>query len=525
MFNTLYGKLIAVLICLGVAMVVMFLMVIHYSDNMRRQKTMQVIYRSLAAQFVNEHVLPEDAHINYGAIQKAFDRLRIINPRIDVYLLDDNGRVLAYSGKTGIRKRDSVSLDPIHRFLTENAELPILGDDPSEESIQRVFSVAPILHEGRINGYLYLVLRGLSGDNIAQQIKNNYFVRESVGLMGGGLVLALLAGALIIKLFTQRLRRLSRIVDKFQQTGFAELPPQPPSRSAKGDDIDHLAETFSQMADRIMAQMRELQHNDALRSELIANISHDLRTPLAALQGYLETLQVKGSTLSAEEKSNYLGIALKQSQQLGRLTGKLFELAKFDAGQVTINIEPFALEDLVLDVAQQFELAAASRHIKLETVLPVELPLVAVDIGMIERVLTNLIENALRYTPSGGTIRITLAPSAQHVTVQVSDTGRGIEKHDLPRVFDRFYRGEKSREDYSGNAGLGLAIAKRVLKLHRSSIAVSSEPGVGTTFSFTLPSFDSYYQHLAAASAREPAAPTPDAQPFAARDRQQPASA
>jgi two-component system OmpR family sensor kinase len=194
---------------------------------------------------------------------------------------------------------------------------------------------------------------------------------------------------------------------------------------------------------------------------------------------------VKGSTLSAEEKSNYLGIALKQSQQLGRLTGKLFELAKFDAGQVKITIEPFVLEDLVQDVTQQFELAAATKQVSLETVLPAEMPLVAADIGMIDRVLKNLIENSLRYTPSGGTIKVTLTPAARHVTVQVSDTGCGIDTEDLPRIFDRFYRGEKNRGDASSNAGLGLAIAKRILELHDSSIAVTSRPGM-TTISFTL---------------------------------------
>lgn len=519
MLNTLYGKLLAVLICLGIAMAVTFLMVINYSDNMRRQKTNQVVYRTLAAQFVNEHVLPDDAHIDHRAVESAFDRLRVINPRIDLYLLDENGRILAYSGKSGIRKHDNVNLDPIHRFLAENAQLPILGDDPGEASTQRVFSVAPISRDGRTSGYLYLILRGLSGDSIAQQIRNNYFLRESIWLMGGGLVLSLLAGALIIKLFVNRLRRLSLIVDRFRQTGFAELPPHLVSRSTHGDDIDHLAETFSQMADRIMAQMGELRQNDTLRRELIANISHDLRTPLAALQGYLETLQVKGASLSEEEKSNYLGIALKQSQQLGLLTGKLFELAKLDAGQVAITIEPFVLEDLVQDVTQQFELAAANKQVGLETVLPAELPLVAADIGMMERVLKNLIENALRYTPRGGTIEVTLLPSNKYITVQVSDTGCGIDEHDLPRVFDRFYRGEKSREDYSGNAGLGLAIAKRVLELHGSSISVSSTSGAGATFSFTVPILDPGNQRITSAGAEVHPAPAADAQPFAARNR------
>lgn len=518
MLNTLYGKLLAVLVCLGVAMAVMFLMVINYSDNMRRQKTNQVVYRTLAAQFVNEQMLPDNAHFDRRAVESAFDRLRIVNPRIDLYLLDENGQVLAYSGQSGVRKRDTVNLDPIRRFLAENAQLPILGDDPGEASTQRVFSAAPITRDGRTSGYLYLILRGLSGDTIAQQIRNNYFLRESIGLMGGGLVLSLLAGALIIRLFIIRLRRLSLIVDRFRQTGFAELPQHPTSRSVHGDDIDHLAETFSQMADRIMAQMLELQHKDSLRRELIANISHDLRTPLAALQGYLETLQVKGSTLSEEEKNNYLGIALKQSQQLGLLTGKLFELAKLDAGQVAITIEPFVLEDLVQDVAQQFELAAAKKEIGLETVLPAELPLVAADIGMMERVLKNLIENALRYTPRGGKIVVSLLPSNAYITVQVADTGCGIDEHDLPRVFDRFYRGEKSREDYSGNAGLGLAIAKRVMELHGSTISVSSKPGAGAVFEFAVPVLDAGDQRSAPAEVARPT-PAADAQPLAARSR------
>lgn len=174
-----------------------------------------------------------------------------------------------------------------------------------------------------------------------------------------------------------------------------------------------------------------------------------------------------------------------------------------------LTIEPFVLEDLVQDVTQQFELAAATKQVSLETVLPAETPLVAADIGMIERVLKNLLENALRYTPRGGTVKITLLPSNSHVTVQISDTGCGIDEHDLPRVFDRFYRGEKNREDYSGNAGLGLAIAiaKRVLELHGSSIAVSSTPGTGTTFTFAVPVFDSGKQRIAAAGAQPALSP------------------
>lgn len=500
MFNTLYGKLVAVLLGFAVVMVTTFFLVIRYSDTMRRQEVNQKLYRTLARQLVNEHIVPEQDHLDLGAIEQVFNRIRTINPRIDVYLLDEAGRVLASSGKTGVLKRTHVDLEAIRRFLKEGAELPILGDDPGETATQRVFSVAPISIKGRVDGYLYLVLRGLSGDDLAQQIKSSYFLRESLWLTAGGLILALLAGTLIIRLITRPLQRLTVVMDKFRRSGFAEPPIQPaPRHTANGDEIGHLTDTFNQMADRLLAQMEELKRTDAMRRELIANISHDLRTPLATLQGYLETLQFKGARLAAEQKSTYLAVALKQSEQLSKLVSKLFELAKLDSEKVTILPEPFVLEDLVQDVVQEFELAASNKGIGIECDLPDELPLVRADIGLIERVLRNLIENSMCYTPAGGRIRISLTPEKQRVTVQVSDTGHGIDAKDLPRIFDRFYRGEKSRTDSSGNAGLGLAIAKRILELHDSSIAVSSAPGQMTTFSFALP----YASHAAPGAGAE----------------------
>ncbi|HTP96609.1 MAG TPA: HAMP domain-containing sensor histidine kinase, partial [Burkholderiales bacterium] len=208
---------------------------------------------------------------------------------------------------------------------------------------------------------------------------------------------------------------------------------------------------------------------------------------LASLQGYLETLQYKSAQLGAEERRAYLEIALRQSRQLGSLVGKLFELAKLDTREVELLREPFVLEDLVQDVVQEYELAASEKGVGIATVLPPELPLVNGDIGLIERVLKNLIDNALRHTPAGGTITVALAVEPTAVAVSVSDTGSGIAAEDLPRVFDRFYRGEKSRRDCSDSAGLGLAIAKRIVELHEGSISAASTPGVVTTLQFRLP--------------------------------------
>jgi len=489
MFKTLNGKLQGVLVCFAIVMALFFLVVMRHLDTARNQELHQNLYRTLASQLVSENILPPSEDTDSEQIQRVFDRLRVINPRIDVYLLDAKGKILTSSVRTKIL-RNTVKLQPVRQFLGENADLPILGDDPTEASRQRVFSAAEIKINNKVDGYLYLIMRGLLNDSITEHIKTSYTLRQSLWVIAWGLLFALLASAVTLKLMTQPLRQLTSAMDKFRQDGFATQPTQPkvraPSTLSSSDEVTQLTTTFNEMSERLLAQMRVLQHTDTLRRELVANVSHDLRTPLASLQGYLETLQLMGDKLSAEEKGNYLNVALKQCGQLRHLVNSLFELAKLDADHAAIQPEPFALEELVQDVAQQFELEASTRNITLTTDMPTALPLVSADIGLIERVLRNLIENSLQYTPAGGKIRVRLTADKQHVTIALADTGCGINAEHLPHIFDRFYRAEKSRNDFSGHAGLGLAIVKRILDLHHSDVTAHSTPG-NTTFTFALP--------------------------------------
>ena len=479
MLRTLYAKLLAVLVGLSVIMGVIFVVVIRHSDVARNQEINQKLYRNLAQRLIDEQFLSERDSAQPASVQRVFDRIRIVNPRIDVYLLDAQGRVVAASVRDAL-KRDHVDLTPIRRMSDPNAQLPLLGDDPSDESRRRVFSVASL---GDGAGYLYLVLRGLSGDTLVERIKQSYVLRETFWLIGSGLVVALLASALIITLMTRPLRQLTTVMDKFRASGFAEHAREP-LRPYRGE-IGAITETFNRMADRILDQMTALQKTDAMRREFVANISHDLRTPLASLQGYLETLHLKGKDLPPAEQRAYLETALKHTEQLSRLVGRLFDLARLDSGQAAATPEPFALGDLVQDVVQEFELTASHKGIAIGASVEPDLPLVIGDIGLMERVLRNLIENALRYTDRGGTVSVCARAGESEARVEVADTGIGIPAQDLPRIFDRFYRVEKSRGLAEGNAGLGLAIARRILELHGSEISVASVPG-NTVFRFTL---------------------------------------
>jgi signal transduction histidine kinase len=152
-----------------------------------------------------------------------------------------------------------------------------------------------------------------------------------------------------------------------------------------------------------------------------------------------------------------------------------------------LDPDVFALADVLQDVVQKFSMAAIEKGVRLHSEMPERLPLAYGDIGLLERVLDNLVENALQHTPAGGTVSVRLASTRQSVAVEVADTGSGIAPDDLPRIFDRFFRGEGSRPSASASAGLGLAIVKSILELHGTEIHVASTVGAGTTFRFEIP--------------------------------------
>jgi signal transduction histidine kinase len=238
------------------------------------------------------------------------------------------------------------------------------------------------------------------------------------------------------------------------------------------------------MSRRIEHQMAEIERMARTRRELVANVSHDLRTPIASLRGYLETLALKRETLSGEEREEYLQIALRQSERLGELVDELFELTKLDAREIEPRPETLQFAELVQDNVQRFQLRAEEQGVRLGADFDPDLPAVLVDVALMERALENLIENAIRFTPSGGTVTVELEERSDRLRVRVVDTGSGIDEEDLPRILDRSYRSRSVAS--SKGAGLGLAITRRILELHGSELEIRSAPGRGTTVSFLL---------------------------------------
>jgi signal transduction histidine kinase len=312
-------------------------------------------------------------------------------------------------------------------------------------------------------------------------IRDSYYLRAGIVAFFLALAATLIVGLSLFFFLTRRLKSLSDAVRDFEKGDLTRRV------TVQGrDELGALGRSFNEMASTIAADVEKLRLAERMRRDLIGNISHDLRSPLASIQGYLETMVLKDPQLSAEERRAYLRVSLRNTAHLQRLVEELLELAKLDARQVQLRTEPLQIAELAQDVALKLAPEAQGAGISLTVEPGGDLPLVTGDVGMIERVLTNLIENALRFTPAGGAVRAILDGEPQAVRVTVADTGSGIAPEDLPHVFERFYRADKSRDRTSGGAGLGLAIARQIVELHGSSLEVQSRPGEGARFSFVL---------------------------------------
>jgi signal transduction histidine kinase len=245
-----------------------------------------------------------------------------------------------------------------------------------------------------------------------------------------------------------------------------------------GREIEELGEAFNALSN-------SLERNEILRKNMVADISHELRNPLAAQRGYLEALQ--DGVIDLDRKA--VDVVMKHNISLTRLVEDLRQLSLVDAGKVELDLMQVEVGEALKLAASIYEHDLEEKGISLVMDIAADLPEVKADQGRISQVLNNLIANALAYTPQGGTITLGAKKQGEEVVLYVSDTGQGMDAEELPNIFERFFRTDRSRTRDTGGSGLGLSIAKGLVEAHGGRMWADSEVGRGTTISFTLPIF------------------------------------
>ena len=481
--QSFYTKISTTFLVLVLALGISFAYLGVSSSLMYVDETGQKVNKMLAEDMASHFQPYLMDSIEGDSIISVIQYLNGINPEIDIYLLSSNGMIKWFypsQNPDAEVQISRVNTAPLDEFIAGEM-LPIYGDDPLNAGVKKPFSVAPISIMGSKGCYLYVILSGQQFDQAAAMVQNSYILRNTFIGLGLILLVTLILGLIVFRLLTSRLRHVSETVKSFEQ---GQLERRVKVNS--NDEVGLLGASFNQMADTLVSNMDEIKQIDKLRRELVANVSHDLRSPLASIQGYLETIQQKEPSINPEDRSKYYEIVLRNTKKLGTLIEELFELSKFDAQDVQPEMEPVSMAELAQDLVQQFKPLAEQKGITLKAVLSDEhTNLVYADIALLERAISNLIDNALKHTPAGGTVSIISTNDKENVSFTISDTGKGIAEENIQRIFDRFYQEDPSRTVGSG-AGLGLSIAQKILELHGSKLSVESKSGNGTTFSFVL---------------------------------------
>lgn len=450
----------------------------------------QRLHIGLAKHLAQDNPLLAQGVYDYDALKNLFHTLMLLGPSFEFYYLDQTGEIVAHSTDESKIKQQRVSLDPVAALIDGTQLLPVLGDDPRQLDQKKIFSASPVFKDGQLQGFLYIIIRGEHYDSIFETVKSdNQFGLTSL-IVGLSLLFLLILLLGLFRYFTLPLCQISNGIKNLDTSQINDKALNLNLSLPQDEELELVVVTINQLLVQLQSQFSQLQDIDEQRRTMLADLSHDLRTPLASLQGYIETLSIQGDNLSAQERMRFIDISMKNAKNLQRLIDQIFELAYLEGGQVTIERESIALGELIYDVAAKFELAATEKEIIIE-VIPSKLSYQAIaDIGKLERVLSNLIDNAIRHTPKGGHIALEVSeyPTDNNkLQISVRDNGVGIEQHELKHIFQARYRATNSQEDNQKHAGLGLAISHQLVQLFDSELTVKSQINKGTCFQFCLP--------------------------------------
>jgi signal transduction histidine kinase len=455
----------------------------HYVEKTARQQAEQKLHLDLAQQIIAKKTIIQNGVIDRQAVVDAMNTLGVLGPSFDFYLLAPDGEVLIYSSLETPIQRKRVGLDPIVTLIKNPTFIPQFADDPRSRDKQQIFSVTPIIHQEILIGYFYVVIGSQQAESVRQPLLATWKSKQValVFIISG--IFLLLSLLILFAHITKPLRILQQNIRLVMANNFSVTAPMIDTlewhyQQTNSNEIGQLHRDFISCIRQISMQWQQLQLLEQQRKTLLVDLSHDLRTPLMALHGQLEWL----SEHSEFHESTEVSLALSRSKQVQRLVEQVFELAVLEASEAKLQVENICLNELSHDIASRYRIEAKAKHIQLELHCPKNYCVIQTDVGKLERVIVNLLDNAFRHTGPAGVIQLTILVKPDGFELQIRDSGCGIHPDDLPHLFTRGFRARNSINDKQLHKGLGLAINAKLCQILGIDIAVNSQLGHGTNF-------------------------------------------
>lgn len=404
---------------------------------------------------------------------------------LEKYLLAHSGQDIEVSitDREGTVIISSNTAMPDRRLTAPEVREALSGEGPSnvrtdEAGRRKIHLALPVAgREGRVVGTVYLIG---SLERIDATLTGMRTILFSTTLLA--LAIAAVLSFFLSRTITVPVHNLTARAADLAGGRFDRL-----IEVVSEDEIGRLAGMFNHLTVRLRETLEEISAEDRMRREFVANVSHELRTPLTTVRTYAETLLEGGADTDAETSARFLRVIMGETDRMARLVEDLMTLSRLDSDRIQLDRHELDVTDVVTEVAERFAERCRRKKIDLRVTAAPDLPPVTADRDRLEQVLTNLLGNAVDFTPEGGTISIGAERVGEKVAVSVRDSGVGIPAEDLPRIFDRFFRVERGRSREFGGTGLGLSIARDLVEAHGGRIAIESETGDGTEVRFTLP--------------------------------------
>ncbi|MBE8168517.1 MAG: HAMP domain-containing histidine kinase [Shewanella sp.] len=453
---------------------------LEYNQQYTQQRVQQSLHSELAEHMAHINPMLANGVTADSALKEAFHDLMLLGPSFEIYTLDTTGNVIAYDAKDEKIQSQKVDLVKINLFLNKK-NLPILGTDPRAINQEKIFSAAKLVDpNGKPTGFLYVIIGGEQLDSWQTVIDDN----QAPTKFGVAIIFSVLSAitifTLLLNYFTKPLTRLAKDlsqIDVANLTNGIKLP----IRYRGSREVNQLSNDINILLERLTNQHQALTSIQKSKHDFLLHLSHDLKTPLTSLLGYQETWL---NTPESERESQWIEVAYRSGEKLKQLLTQLLELAALENGKITPNLESISLNELLNDLEQSFSPQAEDQEVKLAFKQPNDTR-IATDVELMRRILSNLIDNAIRHTPSGGLIDIVLEKNKTGTILKVRDTGAGMHIHEL-----KAFNGDKtvsfSKRSALPQLGIGLSIVQQLAALLDYKINITSQPGKGCCFSLHI---------------------------------------
>lgn len=477
---TIFRRISFLVFTLISGLCLLFMAITYLSTKNFHEASTQLLNKEVAAHIAKFTSPFENDGINKRKADSVFHDAMVISPSAEVYFLDTSGKVIAFHPNENKIKLWQISLKNINRLIASQGQEYITGPDPRDPANPKIFSAAKVKGKSKDLGYIYVILG--SNRNVTNMLYTSYFGNLLVKVFFVIIVLSIIFSLVYLNSIQKSFNRMINVLENFEN---GDLKAR--FNTKENDELAPVTQAFNKMADLLVYNIDRLTQSERERKDFIANISHDLRTPLSIARGYTETLLMKNEKqVTPQEHEEFLQLVHRKLRQVEHMVKQLFDLSKMESAELVPKKEPFVLSEIIQETINIYQLTAGEKKVSLKCTQCQYHVWVNADIAMMERVFQNLIDNAIKNTPPDGAIQVSIIAKENDLIFTIENSGNSIPADILNWINNSKDEGSSFR-NRPPKVGLGLLIVKKILHLHQYSFKAETNTGIGNRFTIIMP--------------------------------------